>query len=55
MCVCVVADPDVLQPGALDVFLDFICYPGGPLPEQLLQQVRGWEQPAGGCGAQPTL
>eukprot|EP00775_Hariotina_reticulata_P011962 gene11962-12105_t len=28
-----------LQPGALDVFLDFICYSGGPLPEQLLQQV----------------
>ncbi|WIA19379.1 hypothetical protein OEZ85_004004 [Tetradesmus obliquus] len=25
-----------LQPGAVDVFLDFISYSGGPLPEQLL-------------------
>jgi hypothetical protein len=27
------------QPGAVDVFLDFISYSGGPLPEQLLEQV----------------
>ena len=33
-----------LQPGAVDVFLDFICYSGGPLPEELLQQVKvSWE------------
>lgn len=29
-----------LEPGALDVFLDFICYSGGPLPEELLPQVK---------------
>ena len=28
-----------LQPGAVDVFLDFISYSGGPLPEELLPQV----------------
>lgn len=26
-----------LQPGAVDVFLDFISYSSGPLPEELLQ------------------
>ncbi len=26
-----------LQPGAVDVFLDFISYSGGPLPEEQLQ------------------
>jgi hypothetical protein len=26
----------IAQPGAVDVFLDFISYSGGPLPEQLL-------------------
>ncbi|EEF26700.1 alpha/beta hydrolase, putative [Ricinus communis] len=29
-----------LEPGAVDVFLDFICYSGGPLPEELLPQVK---------------
>ncbi|KAK4777791.1 hypothetical protein SAY87_017978 [Trapa incisa] len=29
-----------LQPGAADVFLEFICYSGGPLPEELLPQVK---------------
>ncbi|CAI5968523.1 unnamed protein product [Closterium sp. NIES-64] len=29
-----------LQPGAVDVFLDFICYSGGPLPEDLLPKVQ---------------
>ncbi|XP_024356405.1 uncharacterized protein [Physcomitrium patens] len=29
-----------LQPGAVDVFLDFICYSGGPLPEEMLPQVK---------------
>jgi hypothetical protein len=24
--------------GAVDVFLDFICYSGGPLPEELLEK-----------------
>lgn len=28
-----------LQPGAAEVFLDFISYSGGPLPEELLPQV----------------
>ncbi len=28
----------VPQPGAVDVFLDFISYSGGPLPEELLPQ-----------------
>ncbi|KAK9905695.1 hypothetical protein WJX75_004737 [Coccomyxa subellipsoidea] len=28
-----------LEPGAVDVFLDFISYSGGPLPEELLPQV----------------
>lgn len=28
-----------LQPGAVDVFLDFICYSGGPLPEEMLPNV----------------
>ncbi|XP_058074784.1 uncharacterized protein LOC131223393 isoform X2 [Magnolia sinica] len=27
-----------LEPGAVDVFLDFICYSGGPLPDELLTQ-----------------
>ncbi|KAF9595266.1 hypothetical protein IFM89_038269 [Coptis chinensis] len=36
-----------LEPGAVDVFLEFICYSGGPLPEELLSQVKcpvviGW-------------
>ncbi|GAB2226686.1 hypothetical protein Drorol1_Dr00022505 [Drosera rotundifolia] len=36
-----------LQPGADDVFLEFICYSDGPLPEELLPQVKcpvliGW-------------
>ena len=26
-----------LQPGAVDVFLDFISYSSGPLPEELMQ------------------
>ncbi|KAG6630152.1 uncharacterized hydrolase YugF isoform X1 [Carya illinoinensis] len=29
-----------LEPGAADVFLEFICYSGGPLPEELLPQVK---------------
>ncbi|EFJ52272.1 hypothetical protein VOLCADRAFT_55777, partial [Volvox carteri f. nagariensis] len=29
-----------LQPGAVDVFLDFISYSGGPLPEDLLSATR---------------
>lgn len=29
-----------LRPGAADVFLDFICYSGGPLPEELLPLVQ---------------
>ncbi|WCJ28879.1 alpha/beta-Hydrolases superfamily protein [Euphorbia peplus] len=29
-----------LEPGAVDVFLDFICYSAGPLPEDLLPQVK---------------
>ncbi|XP_021644466.1 uncharacterized protein LOC110638273 isoform X1 [Hevea brasiliensis] len=29
-----------LEPGAVDVFLDFICYSEGPLPEELLPQVK---------------
>lgn len=29
-----------LQPGAADVFLDFICYSGGPLPEEMLPNVK---------------
>ncbi|KAK2641521.1 hypothetical protein Ddye_023284 [Dipteronia dyeriana] len=28
-----------LEPGAVDVFLEFICYSEGPLPEELLPQV----------------
>ncbi|CAL1373161.1 unnamed protein product [Linum trigynum] len=36
-----------LQPGAADVFLEFICYSDGPLPEELLPQIKcpvliGW-------------
>eukprot|EP00850_Spirogloea_muscicola_P001118 SM000004S14988 [mRNA] locus=s4:655538:659035:+ [translate_table: standard] len=36
-----------LQPGAVDVFLDFISYSGGPLPEEMLPLVKcpviiGW-------------
>lgn len=36
-----------LEPGAVDVFLDFICYSGGPLPEEMLPDVKcpvliGW-------------
>ncbi|CAH9062591.1 unnamed protein product, partial [Cuscuta epithymum] len=29
-----------LEPGAADVFLEFICYSGGPLAEELLPQVK---------------
>lgn len=29
-----------LEPGAVDVFLEFICYSGGPLPEELLPEVK---------------
>ncbi|KAJ0084196.1 hypothetical protein Patl1_30000 [Pistacia atlantica] len=29
-----------LEPGAANVFLEFICYSGGPLPEELLPQVK---------------
>ncbi|KDO54413.1 hypothetical protein CISIN_1g021259mg [Citrus sinensis] len=29
-----------LETGAADVFLEFICYSGGPLPEELLPQVK---------------
>lgn len=29
-----------LEPGAAEVFLEFICYSGGPLPEELLPQVK---------------
>ncbi|XP_076930005.1 uncharacterized protein LOC143594626 [Bidens hawaiensis] len=29
-----------LEPGAADVFLEFICYSEGPLPEELLPQVK---------------
>lgn len=29
-----------LEPGAADIFLEFICYSGGPLPEELLPQVK---------------
>ncbi|XP_077213262.1 alpha/beta-Hydrolases superfamily protein [Tasmannia lanceolata] len=29
-----------LEPGAADVFLEFICYSEGPLPEELLTQVK---------------
>ncbi|KAL2940730.1 Pheophytinase chloroplastic [Bienertia sinuspersici] len=28
------------EPGAVDVFLEFICYSDGPLPEELLPQVK---------------
>lgn len=28
-----------LEPGAVDVFLEFVCYSGGPLPEELLERV----------------
>eukprot|EP00268_Persea_americana_P034426 TRINITY_DN3403_c1_g1_i3.p1 TRINITY_DN3403_c1_g1~~TRINITY_DN3403_c1_g1_i3.p1 ORF type:complete len:427 (-),score=81.19 TRINITY_DN3403_c1_g1_i3:749-1915(-) len=36
-----------LEPGAVDIFLDFICYSDGPLPEELLPKVKcpvlvGW-------------
>lgn len=36
-----------LEPGAVEVFLEFICYSDGPLPEELLPQVKcpvliGW-------------
>ncbi|CAA0833232.1 alpha/beta-Hydrolases superfamily protein [Striga hermonthica] len=33
----IILDPG-LDPGAADVFLEFICYSGGPLPEELLPQ-----------------
>jgi hypothetical protein len=36
--VCLLDTHD-MQPGAVDVFLDFISYSGGPLPEQLLAKV----------------
>ncbi|MCH87740.1 epoxide hydrolase 4-like, partial [Trifolium medium] len=29
-----------LEPGAAEVFLEFICYSDGPLPEELLPQVK---------------
>lgn len=29
-----------LEPGAAEVFLEFICYSGGPLPEDLLPLVK---------------
>lgn len=29
-----------LEPGAAEVFLEFICYSGGPLPEELLPRVK---------------
>lgn len=29
-----------LEPGAAEVFLEFICYSGGPLPEELLPEVK---------------
>lgn len=29
-----------LEPGAVDIFLDFICYSDGPLPEELLPKVK---------------
>lgn len=29
-----------LEPGAAEVFLEFICYSGGPLPEELLPLVK---------------
>nr|ABD65079.1 hypothetical protein 27.t00085 [Brassica oleracea] len=29
-----------LEPGAVDVFFEFICYYGGPLPEDLLPQFK---------------
>ena len=29
-----------LEPGAVDVFLEFICYSDGPLPEELLPLVK---------------
>ncbi|GER32668.1 alpha/beta-Hydrolases superfamily protein [Striga asiatica] len=35
----IILDPG-LDPGAADVFLEFICYSGGPLPEELLPQVK---------------
>ena len=31
--------PGAIQPGAVEVFLDFISYSGGPLPEELLPQI----------------
>lgn len=36
-----------LEPGAVDVFLDFICYSGGPLAEEMLPDIKcpvlfGW-------------
>jgi len=34
-----------LQPGAAEVFLDFISYSGGPLPEDLLPQIDGGKTP----------
>lgn len=33
-----------LEPGAADVFLEFICYSGGPLPEELLPKVKVSEE-----------
>lgn len=29
-----------LEPGAADVFLEFVCYSDGPLPEELLPQMK---------------
>ncbi|XP_073053525.1 uncharacterized protein [Primulina eburnea] len=35
----IILDPG-REPGAVDVFLEFICYSDGPLPEELLPQVK---------------
>jgi pimeloyl-ACP methyl ester carboxylesterase len=37
-CIKTILEPG-LQPGAAEVFLDFISYSGGPLPEELLPKV----------------
>jgi hypothetical protein len=46
-CGCRLPHAPQPQPGAVDVFLDFISYSGGPLPEQLLAQVRAAGQASG--------
>lgn len=35
-----------LEPGALPVFLDFISYSGGPLPEELLERLSSTAAPS---------